>query len=329
MRLIMMGTGPFAVPTFEALDRSPHEVLVLVSRPPRGRRGAASSRAPSNPMREAAEALGVEVWMPESANLADSQARLAEYQADLLVVCDYGEILKPETLAAARLGGVNLHASLLPKYRGAAPINWALYHGEKETGVSVIQMTAGLDAGPCLCQVSTPIEPHETAVELEQRLASLGAEAVCQTVTDLEAGQTQPIVQDRQRATKAPRLKKTDGLIDWSRGAAQICDQVRALKPWPGCYTFLQRADDQQAARGPIRLILGEVGVREEIDAGENLAPGSVFDSDNRLIVATGAGAIEIRTLQPAGKRMLATEAFLRGTSVRPGDLFLSSDSPS
>lgn len=290
-------------------------------------------------MFEAARRLGVEVWTPESVNLAESQARLAEYGADLLVVCDYGEILQPETLAAARLGGVNLHASLLPKYRGAAPINWAIYHGEAETGVSVIQMTAGLDAGPCLAQVATPIRADETAIELERRLAELGAEAVCRTVDALVAGGAEPIPQNPQQATKAPRLKKSDGAIDWSRSAEQICNQVRSLQPWPGSYTFWRGA-----GRPLLRLILSEVAVCENHEnpiAGGTTAtdgagsqrqttcdvasnPGEILISERRLVVATGAGAVEIHRLQPAGKRVLAADAFLRGTPIQPGERFFS-----
>jgi methionyl-tRNA formyltransferase len=312
MRLIMMGTGPYAVPTFESLYQTPHEVLVLVTRPPRGR------RPPPNPMRESAEAHGTRVWMPESINDEKAQAELDNLRPDLLVVCDYGEILRPETLAAARLGGINLHASLLPKYRGAAPINWALYHGEQETGNTVIQMTPGLDAGPCIGQIRTTIEPDETAVELEERLAVLGATAVGQAIEDLDAGSAKPIEQDPALASLAPRLKKTDGLIDWSRSARQIHNQVRAMQPWPGSYTFWQRS-----GREPVRLILQQVAVAaaDEVATIEEKQPGTVVSVDDRLLVATGSGLLDIVELQPAGKRRLAAAEFLRGQAVRPGDM--------
>ena len=172
MRLVMMGTGPFAVPTFRALLASPHEMLGLVTRPdkPAHRR----EKSPANPMREVALQHRLKVFEPESINSPEAQAWLGELAADLFVVCDYGQILSRDILSLARLGGINLHASLLPKYRGAAPINWAIYHGETETGVTVIHMTPQLDAGPCLVQHRTPIGPDETAPDLETRLAELG-----------------------------------------------------------------------------------------------------------------------------------------------------------
>ena len=172
VRIVMMGTGPFAVPMFEAILKSPHRVLALVTRPdrPSHRR----DKSPVNPMRETARGHGLEVFEPESINSAEAQKWLREQQADLFVVCDYGQILSRETLSLARLGGINLHASLLPKYRGAAPINWAIYHGEQESGVTVIHMTPKLDAGPALVQQSTPIGANETAPELELRLGGAG-----------------------------------------------------------------------------------------------------------------------------------------------------------
>jgi methionyl-tRNA formyltransferase len=311
MRLIMMGTGPYAVPTFESLYQTSHEILALVTRPPRGR------RPPPSPMRAVAEAHGTRVWMPESINDPEANAELATLAPDLLVVCDYGEILRPDVLATARLGGINLHASLLPKYRGAAPINWAMYYGDAETGNTVIQMTAGLDAGPCIGQTATAIEPDETAIELEQRLAALGATAVGQAIEELAAGRTMPIEQNPALASKAPRLKKSDGLVDWSRTAEQIHNQVRAMQPWPGCHTFWQ-----QEGKDPMRLILSRVAVADALLAGEAVAeaPGHVCLASEQLTVATGDGHLEIVELQPAGKRRQTAAEFLRGHALRPGD---------
>ena len=166
-------------------------------------------------------------------------------------------------------GGVNLHASLLPKYRGAAPINWAIYHGETETGVTVIHMTPQIDAGPCIAQARVAIGPDETAAELEPRLAELGARLICETIDLLEAGRVEAIPQDAALASKAPRLKKTDGLIDWSRPAAAIKNHIRAMEPWPKTYTFWHRPDGP-----PVRLILGPASVVESrlAAAGRRLA---------------------------------------------------------
>src|SRR5215831_5886852 len=212
VRIVVMGTGPFAVPMFEAILNSPHRVLALVTRPdrPSHRR----DKSPVNPMREVARSRGMEVFEPESINSAESQQWLREREADLFVVCDYGQILSRETLSLARLGGINLHASLLPKYRGAAPINWAIYYGETETGVTVIHMTPQLDAGPALVQGLVAIEPAETAPQLEARLAKLGAGSVLEAIAKLTSGESdRGIVQDPKLATKAPRLKKENGLV--------------------------------------------------------------------------------------------------------------------
>ena len=320
MRLIMMGTGPFAVPTLERLYESPHEVLALVTRPARPLHR--KSQAEANPMRELAIAHGTRVHDPESINAPPARAVLASYRPDLFVVCDYGQILSPAVLEIARLGGINLHASLLPKYRGAAPINWAIYHGEAETGVTVIHMTPALDAGPAIVQLATPIGSDETAADLEPRLAQLGAPAVLEAIAALEAGTARPIEQDQARATKAPRLKKEDGLVDWKRPAAAIRNQVRALVPWPKTYTFWQRAEGE-----PVRLILEKVHVEQSAGAsGEGEAPaepGRVMDaSASRLVIATGIGLLAIDVLQPAGKRVLATDEFLRGYGVKCGERF-------
>jgi methionyl-tRNA formyltransferase len=246
-------------------------------------------------------------------NRPESQERLESLGADLLVVCDYGEILRPETLGTARLGGINLHGSQLPKYRGAAPVQWAILRGETETGNSVIHMTPGLDAGPILGQQRTAIDPDEDAGELESRLAAMGAELVLQTIDALESGAAQRIVQDTSQATKAPRLKKDQGAIDWSRPAAEIKNQVRGLRPWPRAYTFWHRAGSE-----PLRLNIDRVDIaspNERPAAG----PGTVLDVENRLLVAAGDGAIEILQLQPAGKRSMSAGEFLRGYRLSGG----------
>jgi len=315
MRLTMLGTGPFGVPTLRALAASAHEVVLVVARPPRGHRAEAS------PLQRAAESLGIEVWLPESVNLPDSQTRLSSLAADLLVVCDYGEILRPAALATTRLGGINLHGSLLPKYRGAAPVQWAILRGDTETGNTVIHMTPGLDAGPCLGQQRTPIDPDEDAASVEARLAAMGAELVLSVVAQLVAGTAKPVPQDVAQASKAPRLTKDDGAIDWSRSAVEIKNQVRAVRPWPRAYTFWHRADAESAT--PVRLNIDRVAVASgEAASAAGDERGTIVDSGDRLIAATGAGAIEIVELQPAGKRsMLATE-FLRGNRVGIGDRF-------
>ena len=321
MRLIMMGTGPFAVPTFERLLQSGHEVVALITRPDRPIHG--KSRAEANPMRAVAEARGLSVHAPEDINAPPARAVVASYRPELLVVCDYGQILSSAVLEIARLGGINLHASLLPKYRGAAPIQWAVYHGEQETGVTVIHMTPRLDAGPAIVQVSTPIGPTETAAELEPRLAELGATAVLGGHRRLASWHGPADRAGPGAGDPAPRLQKALGQVDWSRSARQIVNQVRALTPWPKTHTFWQRAEGE-----PLRLILE--GVHTEPIAPDSSPPGSAEPtpgtvleaSGERIVVATGAGALAIDRLQPSGKRVLTAAEFLRGYGLRAGDRF-------
>jgi methionyl-tRNA formyltransferase len=234
----------------------------------------------------------------------------------LLVVCDYGQILSAETLATARLGGVNLHGSLLPKYRGAAPVNWAVYHGETETGVSVIHMTPKVDAGPVIEQARMPIGPDETAADVEARLSQLGPDCVLRAVDALASGTAQPLPQDPALASKAPRIKKSDGLIDWGRPAEAVRNQVRAMEPWPKSYTFWHRPKG-----APMRLIVGPVKAVETSDP--DASPGTVLEAPgDRIVVAAGEGAVVLQAVQPAGKRMLPVGEFLRGYHVLPGERF-------
>jgi methionyl-tRNA formyltransferase len=319
MRIVMLGTGPFAVPTLHALAASRHDVPIVITRPPAGRSPKAS------PLQRAGESLNLTVWSPATVNTSESHTRLISLEPDLLVVCDYGEILRPETLATARLGGINLHGSLLPKYRGAAPVQWAILRGETETGNSVIHMTPGLDAGPVLAQQLIPIDPDEDSEQLEERLATLGTGLVLQVIESLERGTAAPIPQDASQASKAPRLKKEQGAIDWSRPAQELKNQVRALRPWPRAYTYWHRA-----GADPVRLNLDHVAVPNTLPtAGVALAtplsasqPGLVLDATNRLLIATATDPLEIFELQPAGKRSMPASDFLRGHQVQPGDRF-------
>ncbi len=316
MRILMMGTGGFAVPTFQSLLQSEHEVLALVTRPPRPIHGRRAQRVAPNPMRQVADEHGLRVLLPESINADDAIKQIDEFNADLHVVCDYGQILSKAALASARLGGINLHASLLPRYRGAAPINWALYHGEKETGVTVIHMTPRLDAGPSLLQRCTPIAPQEDAVELEERLAALGLDAVQASLSLLAQWDgVSPIgeKQDPKLATKAPRLKKADGAVDWSRSAQQIYDQVRAMKPWPGTFTLWQ------GPRRSMRLVLEQVHVVDAPSPTES--PGSVIAAPKAgARIACGQGALELEVVKPEGKKSMPIEDFLRGYPLSPND---------
>ena len=321
MRVVMLGTGPFAVPTFAALLDAGHDVPALVTRPTPPAKGR--EKVPLNPMRDLAESRGIPVLAPESINSPEARQLLSELKPELLVVCDYGQILSRETLAVAPLGGINLHGSLLPKYRGAAPVHWAILNGDRETGITVIHMTSRLDGGPILAVRKTAIGSEETTPQLENRLAKLGVEAVLESIARLQHWDgVSPLgmPQDPKLATKAPRLSKQDGAVDWVKSAEQIRNQVRALLPWPGTYThWLRRPGDA------MRLILiqvREVEAQVPIEPGK-VVPGEVLVSDGRqLIVATREGALSLERLQPAGKRMMDASEFLRGYGVKPGDRF-------
>lgn len=318
MRLIVMGTGPFAVPMFEAILAAGHDVPVVVTRPTRPTRGR--KKPPPNPMREAAEPLGMDIWAPDSINDPEVVQQLGEVGADLMVVCDYGQILSRDTLATTRLGGINLHGSLLPKYRGAAPVQWAIINGDSHSGVTVIHMTPKLDGGPTLVQVDTPIEAHETAETLEVRLSQLGVPAVLEAIELLaswDGKSTLGAIQDSQEVTKAPRLTKQHGAICWSDSALDVINRHRGVQPWPGSFTLWDRG------KQPLRLLVKEMVLAEQHDSGE---PGEVIAAeDERLIVACGDGCVAFHQIQPAGKRLLTAGEFLRGYQIQPGIRFQSS----
>jgi methionyl-tRNA formyltransferase len=327
LRLVVLANGPFALPTFRALLETPgrYQVVALLTRPERPTHSREKQSPAASLMAALAAERNVPAYASDDINSPAGHTLLRSLAADLLVVCDYGQILSDATLRLARLGGINLHGSLLPKYRGAAPINWAVYHGETETGVSVIHMTPRLDAGPCLVQRRTVIDSNETAIDLEPRLAELGAPAVLQAIEMLERGKAvDACPQDATKATKAPRLKKTDGLVDWSRAAIQIRNQVRALQPWPKTYSFLTRAEGE-----PLRLIFDSVAAADDQVVKVTLAgehrppPGTVISADTHsLMIVCGDGAILPQIVQPAGRRTMSIGEFLRGHAVREGDRF-------
>ena len=321
LRLVMMGTGTFSEPTFEALLTGPDPVVGLFTQPDRDvgtRRG--STRQVGRGMKEIAAERGIPVLQPASINTPEGMAQLQELKPDLLVVAAYGQILSRDVLLIPPLGGINVHASLLPKYRGAAPIAWAIYHGERQSGVTIIRISAALDAGEMLAQEATEIIPEETAGELESRLAPTGARMALATIASLNAGPVSGIRQDQALVTKAPKLKKEDGLIDWSRPAAQVACQIRAMQPWPTAYTFVHRE-----GKPPVRLMIAHTGKIIAASSGETPPkPGLLWGGDGSALYAfTGnSEAIQIVELQPAGKKKMYADEFLRGHPVKSGDHF-------
>lgn len=308
MRLVMMGTGPFAVPTFVSLLDSQHTVVALITRPVPPATGRKKETTVPNPMRDEAERRGVPTFAPQSINSPEAHAVLRELAADLFVVCDYGQILSNESLSLAQKGGINLHGSLLPRHRGAAPIQWTILAGDTEAGITVIHMTPRLDGGPCLVKRAVEIGPHETAGELEPRLAQLGVGAVREALAMLETwdGQaTLGALQDAGLVTKAPRLNKRDGQIDWSLPAETIALRIRALQPWPGSYTSLAKSSGE-----PMRMILLRA---TPVESQLSSPPGTFVGTADELVVACGTGALRIERVQPAGKRPMDAGEFLRG----------------
>jgi len=316
-----MGTGPFAVPMFRALVESQHAIVAVVTRPDHAPPGR---KPPANPMRAAAAAVGIGILDPERVNEPAAVASLAALRPDLFVVCDYGQILSRELLGVPPLGGINLHGSLLPRHRGAAPVQWAIREGDAVSGVSVIHMTPALDAGNVIVARSTAVGPRETAAELERRLADLGAGAVIDAAERMQAAVAAMgtvagigIPQDAAKATRAPRLSKQDGIVDWSQPAATIERLRRALEPWPRLTTFSTRGDGERQ-----RLVLEDVEVADRPGTtGSATAPGSVLDtSDGRIVVACGGGtAAAITRVVPEGRRGMSAADYLRGSPLLPG----------
>lgn len=312
LRLVFLGTKDFAVPTFERLADSSHPLVALITQPDRPQ-GRKQELIPAR-IKLAAQTRGIPVHQPENINSPEAVMLLRSLKPDLLVTAAYGQILSPEVLSVARLGGINLHGSILPKYRGAAPVAWAILEGESETGVTVIQMSPKLDAGGMIGVVRTKIDPNETTGELETRLGVLGAPLMHDVVDRLASGKVELMPQDPALATKAPKLKKDSGRIDWSKPAHHIHNLVRAMQPWPTAVTTWHPAT---AKRTPLPLIIHKTKPTE--DCGR---PGRVIEaSDGRFVIGAGQGSIQILLLQVPGKRVVEASEFLRGYPVAIDDV--------
>ena len=329
MRIVMMGTGTFAEPTFEALVAAfRKDVVGLVTQPERdsgNKRG--STRQTGKGMANIAQAAGVPVAQPESINTPEGLDQLRAMRPDLLVVAAYGQILSKDVLAIPTRGTINVHASLLPKYRGAAPVAYAILNGEKQTGVTIIKVTPGLDSGDMILQEAIDILPEDTTGTLEARLAQLGAKLAVEAVRKYRAGgPVEGVKQDPALVTKAPKIRKEFGLIDWTKPAETIERFVRAVQPWPTAYTFLHRPGKE-----PMRVIVNRAHVlakftREinyptpgRIHPGIRLIPfgGPMIELFSGLVVWGGQSTlVAVTELQPAGKKRMSAEEFLRGHDV-------------
>ncbi len=320
----MMGTGTFAEPTFEAiLEAFGTDVVGLVTQPERdGGNKRGSTRQTGKGMSHIARgSQRVAIIQPESINTSEGVAQLREMLPDLLVVAAYGQILSREVLTIPTLGTINVHASLLPKYRGAAPVAYAILNGEKQTGVTIIKVTPGLDSGDIILQESRAIHADDTTGSLEARLAGLGARLAVAAVSQYKAGPVAGTKQDPALVTKAPKITKNFGLIDWSQPAVSIERFVRAMQPWPTAYTFLHRPGKE-----PMRVIVNRAHVSEfEGMVRGDITTGLLCSGDlvGTLGVASPSGdLLIIDELQPAGKKKMTAEEFIRGYPLTAGMRF-------
>jgi methionyl-tRNA formyltransferase len=310
--MIMLGTGDFALPTFVHLCETKHPVVALITQPDRPQ-GRKQEIIPS-PIACAAKERGIPVLQPENVNSPEFLEELKALEPDLLVTAAYGQILSAGLLAIPAEGGINLHGSVLPSYRGASPVARAIEHGDLETGVTVIRMTPKIDAGGMMAVAKTAIHPHETAGELEERLAQLGAPLVAQAIAAIEAGTSTFLPQEKSKVTRAPKLKKDDGLIDWTKSGQAIHDLVRAMQPWPTAFTTWKRADNPD--REPLRLIVHKT---EPLD--REGPPGVVLEAyEDQLVVAAGKGSVRLITVQVPGKKATSAADFLRGHRMVAGE---------
>ncbi len=307
MRVVFLGTPEFAVPSLEAVARQ-HEVAAVFTQPDRPK-GRAQQLAQSA-VKMAALELGIPVHQPERVKRPESFALLQSLAADIMIVVGYGQIIPQSIIDLPRFGILNVHASLLPKYRGAAPIQWAIANGESETGVTIMQIDAGLDTGDMLLKGSLKIAPDETAPALSARLAPLGAELLVQAVAHIETGAARPEKQDGTQATLARILIKEDGQVNWSEPAATIYNRYRGFYPWPGSYTTFRGQQLSITAMRPA-------------DGARDVKPGRLLQERRRLLVACGAGsALELMEVQLAGKKRMAAEAFLNGYKLEADETF-------
>ena len=316
LRIVFFGTPDFAVPTLEQLHKSRHAVVGVVTQPDR-RRGRGQQSQPS-PVRQFTLDHELSTLQPERLRDERFLESLRAFDADLGVVAAYGRILTDAVLATPRLGLINVHASLLPKYRGAAPIHRAIMAGETETGVTIMRVVKALDAGPMIAKVSRPIDPAETSVDVEQDLARLGAKALVESVDAIADGRAVEAPQDESRATYAGKLERSDGDVDWSRSAAAVHNQIRGLHPWPHAFSQLD---------GERTILLRSEVERGPYERGD--LPGVVLEAqaDRFTVQAGDGGVVRLITLQREGRRPMSAREFLAGRRIRAGTRFLRVES--
>lgn len=310
MKIVLMGTGAFGVPAFTAAA-SNHEILGVLTSPdkPRGR----NLKVSPSPVKVWAERHKLSLFQPADIHSKESEELLKSFGADIFLVIAYGHILSKSILSLPRLLALNLHASLLPRYRGAAPIHWALLNGDDRTGVSLIRMTEKLDAGDIVLQKETPVEHGDDIFSLRDRLSLMGAEVVAQALDSIQKGKAAFTPQEQSLVTQARKLTKEDGRLDWGESAVKIWNHVRALKDWPGSYSFYEKDRISILSAEPVSPPFGEAA-----------PPGRILRASVRegLVVASGDGAVRIHRLQLMGRQPLDAKDFLNGFPLEEGSFF-------
>jgi methionyl-tRNA formyltransferase len=313
MKIVFCGTPAFALPALQQLIAEPDFLIqAVITQPdrPRGR----GNQVSVSPIKQAALEAGLEVFQPEKIRHEPAYEFLKTLDPDAIVIIAYGQIIPARLIAIPRLGWINLHASLLPHYRGAAPINWAILNGETRTGVTTMQIDPGLDTGPTLMKTEIEIGADETAPELAARLSQAGAPLMAETLRKLNRGEIVPMPQDNSRATFAPPLKKEDGHIDWAERAQKIYNRIRALQPWPGTFT---------AFRGQLCHIWGRPASETTAGLAPSLSPGSIIATGKQVLVACGHGTfLQLEYAQLEGRKRITAQEFANGARLQPGERF-------
>ena len=309
MKIVYMGTPDFAVAPLEAILKAGHEVTAVVTQPDRQK--GRGREMQYSPVKECALSYGIPVLQPLKIKEKDAVEELRKYPADIFVVAAFGQLLSEEILNMPRFGCINIHASLLPAYRGAAPIQWCVINGEEKTGVTIMQMAKGMDTGDILLQKEVVLDEKETGGSLFDRLMETGAELIVEALPKIEAGELIPVVQKEELATYAGKITKDMGNIDFTKAAVTIERLIRGLNPWPSAFTHY---------KGKI-LKIWEADVVSECVNAENPVPGTVIAMDKEsFTLATGEGALRIRSLQPEGKKRMSCAEFMRGYEVKVGE---------
>lgn len=307
MKIVFFGSSDFAIPILKAL-KDKEDIRLLVTQP--DRRKGRSLKLDSTPVKKVSDSLGLKSFQPADVNSEDSIDYLKGFNADIFVVVSFGQILSKGVLGLPRKLVLNVHSSLLPKYRGAAPINWTLANGERETGISIIKMNEKMDAGDIILQKTLPIDSDEDAIRLSERLSLEGALALSESIDLIDKGKAVFTKQSEAEVTYAPKLKKEDGIIAWDSSAHEIYNRIRAFVPWPGCFTYW----DKKTVK---------IWKAKALDISVASKPGTVLElGTDKILVAAGKGVLGIEELQLEGRRRMKAGEFTRGHKFSAGDIF-------